>query len=235
MPKTTLQRTLAASGYDLIDGPLRNHKPLQIWLKKGLDPAELYYEHILHAFRSKVKLELKKDPSLVVDEIIQTNYAFNIGLTLVKEIFQSLGLPPINLDAVFNSGKKISISYKNAFSEAVPIGNLTEFFQQADFLHSNPVLLRNANRNRLIIVTGIVSAEHLQVEWDTDTKLTSRQVLALNKSLQNKVDFSLTKSSKVRMTAGTSRLPIAVKAGRIDFDKAVFNNIDLVTDTRDLF
>lgn len=235
MPQISLQKKLAAAGYDLIDGPLRNHKPLQIWLNQGFDPAELYYEHILHAFKSKVKLELKKDPSLVVDETLQSNYAFNIGLTLVKEIFQSLGLPPIDLDSNFQSGKKISITYKNAFSEAIPIGDLIRFFQNADFLHPNPILLRNANRNRLLIVTGIISAEQLVVDWDADTKFTSKQLLALNKSLQNKVDFSLGKNKNVRMSAGIGRLPIAVKAGRIDFDKGVFSNLGLVTDSRNLF
>lgn len=235
MSRSSLNQQLSKSGYDLIDGPIRNHKPLQIWLKQGFDPAELYYEHILHAFRSRVKLELKKDPSLVVDETMQSSYAFNIGLTLVKQIFQSLGLPPIDLESTFQSGKKISIAYKNAYTEAIPIGDLTRFFQEADFLHPNPVLLRNANHNRLIILTGIVSAEQLEVELDTNTKLTSKQVLALNKSSKNKVDFSLTKNNKTRMTAGVARMPIAVKAARIDFDKGVFRNVDLLTDGRDLF
>lgn len=235
MSRTTLQQRLSQSGYDLIDGPIRNQKPLQIWLKQGFDPAELYYEHVLHAFRSNIKLSLEKDKSLVVDEKLQSNLSFNIGLTLVKGIFQSMGLPPIDLDTVFQSGKKVSISYKNAYSEAVPIGKLIEFFQQADFLHPNPVLLRHANRNRLLIITGIVSAAQLEVEWDTDAKLSSKQLLALNKSAKNKVDFSLTKNNKTRMTAGVNRMPIAVKAARIDFDKGMFRNVDLITDGRDLF
>ena len=235
MSNNTLQQKLADAGYDLIDGPIRNHKPLQLWLKQGFDPAELYYENILHAFRSKVKLSLEKDPSLVVEDSIQSNYSFNIGLTLIKEIFQSLGLPPVDLDTAFQSGKKISISYKNAYSEAIPIGQLIRFFQEADFLHPNPILLRHANRNRLLVVTGIVSAEQLIVEWDADTKLNSKQVLALNKSMQNKAEFSLTRNKKARMTAGIGRMPIAVKAGRIDFDKGQFSNIDLISDSRDLF
>lgn len=235
MPPTSLQHKLSKAGYDLIDGPIRNQKPLQIWIKQGFDPAELYYENILHAFSSNIKLSLEKDKSLMVDEKFQLNFSFNIGLTLVKGIFQSMGLPPIDLDEAFQSGKKVSISYKNAFTEAVPLGTLIEFFQLADFLHPNPVLLRHANRNRLLIITGILSAEQLEVEWDTDAKLSSKQILALNKSAKNKVDFSLTKNNKTRMTAGINRMPIAVKAARIDFDKGVFRNVDLITDGRDLF
>jgi hypothetical protein len=112
MPSPNLQTHLHSAGYDMIDGPLRNHKPLQIWLKQAFKPAELYYDSILHAFKSKVKLPLEKDPSLIVDDNLQTQFSFNMGLTLVKEIFQSMGLPPIELEAIFLSGEKISISYK---------------------------------------------------------------------------------------------------------------------------
>lgn len=235
MPNNNLQKHLADAGYDLIDGPIRNHKPLQIWLKQAFDPAELYYEHVLHAFKSKVKLPLEKDPSLIIDETIQSQYSFNIGLTLVKEIFQSMGLPPIELEALFQSGKKISISYKNALSELVPIGKLIEFFGAADFLHPNPVLLRNANRNHLLIITGIVSAEQLVVEFDADSKLTNKQLLAIAKATNQKLDITVAKNKKTRMTAGMGRLPVAVKAGRIDFDKGQFKGMQLISDARDLF
>ncbi len=44
---TTLQQHLRDAGYDLIDGPLRNHQLLQLWLKKGLSEPELYYADLL--------------------------------------------------------------------------------------------------------------------------------------------------------------------------------------------
>lgn len=235
MPPLTLQKHLSNAGYDLIDGPVRNHKPLQIWIKHAFSPAELYYESVQHAFQSTVKLKLEKDPSLVVDESLQSQYAFNIGLTLLKEIFQGMGLPPVELEQVFQSGKKINFSYKNAVSEIVPMGKLIEFFQEADFLHPNPVLMRNANRNHLVIISGIVSAEQLVVEFDADTKLTSKQVLALTKATNNKIEVNISKNKKVRMTAGLGRLPIAVKAGRLDFDKGQFRDVRIISDSRDLF
>ena len=122
MSTLTINKHLSNAGYDLIDGPVRNHKPLQIWIKHAFSPAELYYENIQHAFQSTVKLKLEKDPSLVVDESLQSQYAFNIGLTLLKEIFQGVGLPPLELEELFQSGKKMSNSYKNALSELVPLG-----------------------------------------------------------------------------------------------------------------
>jgi hypothetical protein len=235
MPPTSLQKHLKKAGYDLIDGPIRNHKPLQIWLKQPFNPAELYYENIQHAFQSKVKLKLEKDPGLFFDENTKSDYSFNIGLTLIKEAFQSMGLPPVDLEAYFQSGKKISISFKNTISEAVPMGNLIEYLQKADFLHLNPVLLRSANRNNLLIITGLITAEQLVVDMETDTKLTNKEILAIKKATNNKIDLSITKNKKTRMLAGQGRFPIAVKAGRIDFDKGQFSNISLLTDTRDLF
>ena len=235
MSTSTLQKHLSAAGYDLIDGPVRNHKPLQLWLKQSFNPAELYYENVLHAFKADVKLRLEKDPGLTLDDNLQSQFSFNIGLTLVNEIFQSMGLPPIELEEFFQSGKKINIAFKNSQSEVVPLGKLIEFFANADFLHPNPILMRNANRNHLIIITGIVSAEQLIVELDADSKLTSKQVMSLTKATSNKVDIEVTKSKKTRMIAGIGRMPIAVKAGRIDFDKGRFKEIRLMTDVRDLF
>jgi hypothetical protein len=43
---------LRKQGYDLIEGPVRHHGLLQLWLKRPLDEAELYYAHIDHAFQS---------------------------------------------------------------------------------------------------------------------------------------------------------------------------------------
>jgi hypothetical protein len=76
------------------------------------------------------------------------------------------------------------------------MGKLIEFFSKADFIHPNPILMRNANRNHLIIISGIVSAEQLVVEFDADSKLTSKQIIALNKASNNKVDVGVTKSKK---------------------------------------
>jgi hypothetical protein len=231
----SLQQHLQKAGYDLIDGPIRNHKPLQIWMKQSFDPAELYYENILHAFKSKVKLKLEKDAGLIFDENLKTDYSFNIGLTLIKELLQSMGLPPVELENYFQSGKKLSISYKNAISEAVPMGNLVEFLQKADFVHPNPILLRAANRNNLLIITGVLTAEQLIVELESDTKLSNKEIMALTKAANNKIEVSVAKNKKTRMIAGQGRFPIAVKAARMDFDKGQFSNISLMTDGRDLF
>ena len=61
-----LTKYLRDAGYDLIEGPVRNHKPLQLWLKTYFDEAQLYYTEISHAFSSSVQLTITEDPALSV-------------------------------------------------------------------------------------------------------------------------------------------------------------------------
>ena len=85
------------------------------------------------------------------------------------------------------------------------------------------------------IVTGVVTAEQLLAEIETDSKISSKMMSALKKNACNKIDFSNLKNNIVKMVAGTERFPIAVKASRIDFDKGRYKGLTLVTDGRDLF
>lgn len=235
MANTSLQTQLQNAGYDLIDGPIRNHKPLQIWLKDGFNQTELYYESIHHAFASPVTLKTTKDAALAVDDKYKNDYAFQIGLTVVQEILQSMGMQPIELSSSFQSGKNISVSFKNTMTEMVPIGVLTHFLSQADFLHPNPVLLRHANRNKLLLVTGVVTAEQLVVEIDMNFKLSSKLLASLKKSNKGRIEFSTSRNNTIKMVAGAARFPIAVKASRLDFDKGRFAGLNMATDGRDLF
>ncbi len=235
MTNTSLQVYLQNAGYDLIDGPIRNQKPLQLWLKDGFNQAELYYESVHHAFASPVKLKTSKDVALAVDDKFKNDYAFQIGMTVVQEMLQSMGLQPIELDAAFRSGKRISVSFKNTMTEVLPIGVLTDFFSQADFLHPNPILLRHANKNKLLLITGVVTAEQLVVEMEMDAKLNTKLLAGLKKSSKGRIEFSSLRNNTLKMVAGAARFPIAIKASRLDFDKGRFTGLSLVTDGRDLF
>jgi len=235
MPNTSLQQYLREAGYDLIDGPVRNHKLLQLWLKEGFNQPELYYANILHAFSSNKKIRVTKDPGLDIKDTHKNDYAFQIGITMVQDWMQSIGMSPIDFSSAFIGGKKVTISYRNAISEVVPTGNLTDFLSDADFLHPNPVLLRNANRNNLLVITGVVTAEQLVAEMETEVKINSKIINNLKKLSGNKIDFTSTKNNTLKMIAGTGRFPVAVKANRIDFDKGRFNGLQLLTDGRDFF
>lgn len=231
-----LTKYLREAGYDLIEGPVRNHKPLQLWLKQVFNEAELYYSDVNHAFNSPVQLTEVVDPALSVDTTKKDDYGFNIGISLLEEILKSIGLGAFEVSAKIKSGKKVTISYNNSVTKVIPLGEITNYFSGADFKHPNPVLLKNANRNNILVITGAVFAQNLVVEIETNFDLDAGLVATLNQVADGKLDFSISSQQKLKMvSSGNSFFPIAVKANRLDFDKGVFKGLNLVTDNRNFF
>lgn len=232
----SLKKYLREQGYDLIDGPVRNHKPLQLWVKRVFDEIELYYESIGHAFISSVQLNEVTNNALSVNSTKKDDYGFNIGITLLEDILKSLGLGNLELSAKIKSGKKVTISYDNSLTKEYPIGEIGDYLSLADFKHNNPMLLKNANRNNIIVVSGIVFAKNLVVEIETDFSLSAEVVAALNGAAEGKLDFTANSQSKLKMVSnGGGYFPIAVKANRIDFDKGEFKKLVLITDSGSKF
>lgn len=231
-----LTKFLRDAGYDLIGGPVRNHKPLQLWLKTTFDEAQLYYSEISHAFNSSVQLTINDDPALSVDTTKSDEYGFNIGVSLLEEILKSLGLGNFELSAKVKSGKKVTISYDNSVTKVIPLGEITNYLSSADFKHPNPVLLKNANRNNILVITGAVLAQNLVVEIETDFNIDANLIATLNQAADGKLEFTANSQQKLKMvSSGNSFFPIAVQANRIDFDRGVFKGLKLVTDNRNFF
>lgn len=231
-----LTKYLRDAGYDLIEGPVRNHKPLQLWLKQAFNSAELYYSDINHAFISEVQLSITDDPALSVDTTKSDEYGFNIGVSLLEEILKSIGLGNFELSLKVKSGKKVTISYDNSITKVLPLGDITNYLSNADFRFPNPVLLRNANHNNILVITGAILAQNLVVEIETDFNLDANLIATLNQAADGKLDFTIKSQQKLRMVSnGSNFFPIALKASRIDFDKGVFKGLTLVTDTRNFF
>jgi len=234
--KMQLTKYLRDAGYDLIEGSVRNHKPLQLWLKTTFDEAQLYYTDINHAFNSSVQLTITEDPALSVDTTKSDEYGFNIGVSLLEEILKSLGLGNFELSAKVKSGKRVTISYDNSVTKVVPLGEVTDYLSSADFKHPNPVLLRNANRNNILVITGAVMAQNLVVEIETDFFIDTKLVATLNQEADGKLEFTDNSQKKLKMVSSGNRFfPIAIKANRIDYDKGVFKGLTLVTDNRNFF
>jgi len=232
----SLKNYLRDQAYDLIDGPVRNHQPFQLWLKKPADEIELYYSHVEQAFTSTATLTEVVNDALNVNSTRKDEYGFNIGITLLEEILKSLGMGTFQISAKIKSGKKVTISYDNAITKECPVGEIENYFSTADFKHSNLALLKNANRNNIVIITGVVLAKNLVVEIETDFDLNAELVASLNSVADGKLDFSMNNTSKLKMvSSGNGYFPIAVKASRIDYDKGHFKKLRLVTDNRNFF
>ena len=236
MKTMNLTRTLRDQGYDLIEGPVRNHKLLQLWLKMPFNEVQLYYQHVEHAFSSEVALTEIENPALSVDSTTKNEYGFNIGISLLESILSSLGLGSFELSAKIKSGKKVIVSYDNSVTKEVPVGEIQSFLASCDFKHPNKTLLRNANRDYILIITGTLLAKNLVVEIETDFSLDADLVASLNEIADGKLDFSMNSESKLKMiSSGNSYFPVAVKADRIDFDKGHFEDSVLITDNAKLF
>ncbi len=233
----TLTQHLRGEGYDLLEGSTRRYKLLQIWLKRSFNSVTREYDHVSHAFKSSVQLTEIENPSLSVDSTKKDEYGFNIGVSFLEEILESLGLGNFEISSKIKSGKTVTISYDNAITREVATGEIRSYFRNADFLHPNPDLLKHANRNNLLIINGVLLAKNLIVEIETDFELNADIVASLNEVVEGKLNFSMNTNRKLKMVSDNNNFfPIAVQAHRIDYDKGIFKDIKLVTDNNiDLF
>lgn len=232
----TLTKELKRQGYDLIEGPIRNHKSLQLWLKKGLDHIGLYYNNIEDAFISSIILNEIESPALAVNSTLKNEFGFNIGITVLEELLKSIGMGQFEISANIKSGKSVSISYDNAYTKEVASGEIDSYFSTSDFVHPNPSLLFNANNENILVITGVLYAKNLLVEIETNFNLDAALVAKLNAIASGKLEFQMATNNKLKMRSdGNYIFPVAVKANRIHFQKSVFTKTNLVTDTRDFF
>ena len=232
----SLTQHLKNQGFDLIGGPVRNHKLLQVWLKREFDRIDFLSSDVNKIFTSNVALTEIEDPAMSVTYAQKDEYKFNIGITILEDILKSLGLGSFEISAKLQGGKKVTISYDNSITKVVEIGDVSSYFANADFKDANPVLLKDANRENLFVITGMIFAKNLSVDIETTFEIDANLVASLNGAADGKLDFSRTDVRELKMvSSGSNAMPIAVKAHRLVFNKGVFKNLRLVTDTMDLF
>jgi len=231
-----LTSSLREMGYDLIESPIRNHKLNQLWLKKDFDKIQMYFDQVTYAFKSDVDLTVYTNDALKVDSASKNEFSFNLGITVLEEILKSIGIANLSLSSEIKSGKSVKISYDNSLTKEIEIGSLESFLSNCDFLHPNELLLKNLNKNDVIIITGVLYAKNLTVEIETDFSITAALKAKLTEMGEGKLDFSNSSEKNLKMTSDTGNFyPIAVKASRLDFDHGVFKNQNLITDNRNFF
>lgn len=232
----SLSNFLKKQGYDLIDGPVRNHQPLQLWLKRAFNETQLYYKHINYAFKSEVALREIENPAMQVDAAQKDEFSFNIGMTFLGQLIEAIGLGEFLLEAQLKSGKRVSIGYDHSFSREYALGNLENYFHTADFLHPNPSLLKNANHNNLLIISGVLFAQRIVVDIETDFAVETDLIAELNESAKGDLSFTKKANDHIEMISeGKRTFPIAVKANKIDFDHNTFDRLKLISDNRNFF
>ena len=232
-----LIKLLRGQGFDYIDGPIRNHKVLQVWNKKDFDKITVF-DILDNLFTSPIKLIPYETPALIVNYSSSAEYNINIGITALEQLMKAANLGELGLDTKINAGKSVSIAYDNAKTIDYAYGNLSNYFydQEADFKYANPELLAQANKNNLILISGVLYAQNLEVHIKTTLDVDTNIVIELTKLAKGKVEFSIVNSKEIVMKAdlGTS-FPIAVKAFRLNFDKGKYLSMKLITDNREVF
>jgi len=232
----SLKTILRKSGYDLIDGPIRNHKILQLWLKQPGNPPTIYYQHILHALTSSVILEEFQDEALRVNHRHKETYSFNIGITVLDNILTALGLGSLGIELIFNGGKEVAISYGESKTVTVGLGDIQSFLNTSDFTHPNKGLLRNANRSRIVLINSILMAKNLRSTITSNQTISADVIANLNNQAEGQATFTRTKDATLEMNVtGNAFIPIAVQAHRLDWDNGTFDRMSLITDDRNIF
>ena len=233
-----LIKLLRGQGYDYIDGPIRNQQVLQVWNKKDSE-RNTFFEMLDKLFISSVELIPYENPALFVNYSATAEYNINIGITALEQLLKSLNSNNLGLNNKIKTGKSVSIAYDNAKTIDYAYGNLSNFFydKKTDFKYANPELLDQANRNNLLLITGMLYAQNLEVHIKTYTDLDTNLGLELTKLAGGKVDFSMASSKEIVMKSELGKaFPIAVKAFRLSFDKGKYVSMRLLTDHRgDLF
>lgn len=232
----SLTSSLKKIGYDLIDSPVRNHKLTQLWLKKDFDAIQFLYDQLSYALKSEMVLPEITNPALQVNSEEKNEFKFNLGITILDDIFKSIGLANLSLATAIQGGKKVQISYDNAITKEIEIGSLNSYLASADFVHPNPLLLKYLNRNDVIIITGVIYAKNLQVEIETDLSVSAELVAKLEAVADGKMTVDFSSDKKIKMQAQTGDFyPIAVKANRLKFSHGKYKDQKLITDNRDFF
>lgn len=230
-----LVKELRSAGYDQIESPIRNHKPLQLWLKRPKNKIQLYAEHISDALNADVELRIIEDDALSVSYSDKQDYDFNMGINILEGVLSSLNLGKLGLAAKLGHGKKVTMSYNNTKTLIVPLTDLSKYLSQAEFPQAND-FIKDANRDNFIVITGILTAKDFISTIETDTDISAGLAAELTEIGSGEVDFSKVGNKKLEMKAeGNIEFPIAVNAHKIDWDRGKYTQMTLVTDNRCFF
>lgn len=235
---TGLVKLLRNQGFDLIDGPIRSHAPLQIWNKVVFE-KNTFYGNLMALFKSDVKLEAYRDAATYVNSSEKETYGFNVGLSASSPFLKEMGLDAFDFGSKISGGQSLSVSFDNAYTLRYAKGELSTFFYDpsTDFAKPNPELLNNANRNNLILISGVLYAENMIIEMKSNNAISADVVSDMAKVAKANVSYAHTSDNSIKMTSQLDKpYPIAIEAVRLDFDKGKYVSMKVVTDNRgDLF
>jgi hypothetical protein len=109
----SLVKLLRGQGYEMIDGPIRDHKVLQVWIKKGINKP-FSAGMINEIFSSPVQLISQESPALYVNSSETVKYDIGADITGLEELLKSANLGNLGLSAKIKGGKEAAVGFSNA-------------------------------------------------------------------------------------------------------------------------
>lgn len=232
-----LAEILRESGYDYIDGLFRNHKPLQLWLKKDLKDLDFYVDDVRSQLISEIELIEIDIPALHIDFSQAMEYKFSLGLSALERLLSKLGLEILDLNSSITNGKSIAISFEDSICKGYELNNLERYLDNADVKDaSNKLFIKNLNKNDILLISSVLYAKELKIEIKTESEISLDQKTKIGIIVESKLNVEIDNSTNIILTSKVDvLLPIAVKAYRLDFDHLNFSKMRLVTQKRNFF
>lgn len=232
----SLEKKLRDCNYDLLEGPLRNHRELQLWLDTAADRPDLEKNNIGQSFRSDLSLTSISSPALNVNSNDTQKYDFNVGLSALDSLLKGLKLGKAGLSAIIKKGVSVQIAYDKSTCVEYGAGDLRSYFSDATLLDSSHAFLRHLNANNFLVISGVLYAENFEATIETDSEITADVAAEIAKVVDAKVDVKKESNSKIVLSGeGLERIPIAVKAHKLRYRNDKFIDLELITDRRSRF
>lgn len=231
-----LVQILKKQGYDLMIGSVRGQKVLQIWRKRLNNSIESWYENVGDAFIGDLSnLPINTSKALNVHANATQEFQFNVGITALDQILEKGNLGKLGLGAKISKGTNVTISYWDAYTSEVE-ANKAALFVSGDFKHPNSILLNDLAKDNLILVTGVLYAKNLTAVLENSHITEVGLDINIKAITDGKVKIEQKGESKIELTAELGQqFPIAVKYHKIVYKKGKFQDLRLMSDTKNWF
>jgi hypothetical protein len=230
-----LVKTLRNSGLDLIDGVVREHKPLSIWIKRNTERVS-YRGQLDEIFSSPVPIRMDEFKLPDIDFDSKACYNMNIGASAFSGFLATLGIS--DLSTVVKGGKKMEVSFSETVLIKANQNDVQVFFEspQLDFHCKSNEIYEQANLDNLILVTGVAFAKKVDVSVSSDFSIDTNVKSDVKNLATVDVDAKFENEKTLKMIFSPDELiPVAVLAYRLRFNRGFFEKMNQVSDNRDFF
>jgi hypothetical protein len=228
-----LEHKLRQQDYDFIEGALRNHKELQLWLKKPMNRVEIQAEHIGDqiAFKKEFNAAPMVNPALKVSSKDTETYGFDEGLKALDGIMEKMGLGKLSQTFNGKKGVEVELSYDSSECREYPRGQIEAYLDSINTSDLDGTFKDHLNDNDVLVITGVLYAKNFTAKIHTNFSIDAALDADIKNVVEGKVGVKIEGDKTIVLSAeGINEIPIAVKAHRLRFRRGKFKGMNLITD-----